>query len=103
MPSIPEKSDLEVEIISPPDVAEIRVSELGPNTFGVALNVVMVIRFVNQEVVKIDPNRLTYADGSVAQSDGEIAAFSDFSKQHGYPPKTREILVEWVQLQQGWV
>ncbi len=96
-------SDLKVEIVSPPDVSEIRVSQIGQNTFGIALNVVMSIRFVNQEVIKIDSNRLTYKDGSTPQSDGETAAFGDFSKQHGYPPPTREILVEWVQLQQGAV
>ncbi len=101
MPNISDPSDPEVEIISPPDVSEVRVSQIGQNTFGIALNIVMVIRFGNQEVAKTDPNLLTYKDGSTPQSDGEIAAFSDFSKQHGYPPRTREILVEWVQLQQG--
>src|SRR5512138_823474 len=102
MSSISHTSDLKVEIVSPPDVAEVRVSELGPNTFGIGLNIVMVVRFANKEsVAKPEPEQCIYADGSTPQSDGETTAFGDFSKQHGYPPKTRESLVEWVQLQQG--
>ncbi len=102
MSSMSHTSDLKVEIVSPPDVAEVRVSELGPNTFGIGLNIVMVIRFANKEsVATSEPKQCMYADGSTPQSDGETTAFRDFSKQHGYPPETREILVEWVQLQQG--
>ncbi len=95
-------SDLKVEIVSPPDVAEVRVSELGPNTFGIGLSIVMVVRFANKESVSAsEPEQCTYSDGSTPQSEGETTAFRDFAKQHGYSPKTREILVEWVQLQQG--
>ena len=35
------------------------------------------------------------------EAGGESAAFNDFTKQNGYPPHSREILAEWVKLQQG--
>jgi hypothetical protein len=102
MSSISHTSDLKVEIVSPPDVSEVRISELGPNTFGIGLNIVMVIRFPNKgSVATSEPEQCMYADSSTPQSEGETTAFRDFTRQHGYAPKTREVLAEWVQLQQG--
>ena len=94
--------DFNLEIISPPDVNNATVSQVGQNLFSIELNIVMVIRLAAQLAPNMpEPDQITYVDETSPQPGGETAAFKDFVKQHGYSPRTREILVEWVQLQQG--
>lgn len=99
-PNLPE---FKVEIVSTPAVKDMTVSQVGQNMFSINLNIVTVVRFPSSVPVEkaTEPQQLKYADGSGPEPGGETAAFSDFSKQHGYPPQTREVLAEWVKLQQG--
>jgi len=110
--------DIKVEIVSVPAVNNMTVSQVGQNMFSINLNLIMVVRFPSTAPVETpipvaltsfpalvgntpDAEQLMYADGTTPQPGGETAAFNDFSKQHGYPPQTREVLAEWVNLQQG--
>ena len=92
-----------VEIISAPSVKDMVVAQVGQNMFSLTLNIVTVIRFPSNAAgeKEPEPQQLKYTDGSAPQPGGEAAAFHDFTKQHGYPPQSREILAEWVKLQQG--
>jgi hypothetical protein len=98
--SLPE---FKVEIVSAPSVKDMAVAQVGQNLFSLTLNIVTVVRFPSSTPVEktIEPQQLKYADGSSPQPGGEAAAFTDFTKQHGYPPQSRDILAEWVKLQQG--
>lgn len=100
MSNIPE---LKVEIVSAPAVNNMTISQVGQNMFSVNLNIITVVRFPSDAVLDntINSEQLKYSDDSIPQPGGEAAAFNDFSKQHGYPPQTREILAEWVKLRQG--
>ena len=95
--------EFKVEIVSPPAVKDMTVSQVGPNMFSINLNIVTVVRFPSNTPVEkaTEPQQLKYADGSGPEPGGETAAFNDFTKQHGYPPQSREVLAEWVKLQQG--
>lgn len=110
--------DIHVEIVSSPAVRDMTVTQVGQNMFSLNLNIITVVRFPSSvpmdtqiQVASIStPNlvdassntdQLRYADGTTPEPGGEIAAFSDFSTQHGYPPQTRDVLAEWVKLQQG--
>ena len=95
--------ELNVEIVSAPSVKDMAVAQVGQNLFSLTLNIVTVIRFPSSTPVEkiIEPQQAKYVDGSMPQPGGEAAAFTDFTKQHGYPPQSREILAEWVNLQQG--
>lgn len=95
--------EFKVEIVSTPSLKDMVVTQVGQNIFSINLNIVTVVRFPsNASNEKTpEPKQLKYADGSTPQPGGEDAAFHDFTKQHGYPPQSREILVEWVKLQQG--
>jgi len=95
--------EFKVEIISAPAVKDMTVSQLGQNIFSINLNIVAIVRYPSNAAVEkaMEPQQLKYADGAGPEPGGETAAFSDFSKQHGYPPQTREVLAEWVKLQQG--
>jgi hypothetical protein len=100
MSNIPE---LKVEIVSAPSVNNMTISPVGQNLFSINLNIITVVRFPSHAALDniLSAEQLKYADGSTPQAGGESAAFNDFSKQHGYPPQTREVLAEWVKLQQG--
>jgi hypothetical protein len=95
--------EFKVEIVSAPSVKDMVVAQVGQNMFSITLNVVTVVRFPSNipSEKESQPQQLTYTDGSVPPPGGEAAAFNDFTKQHGYPPQSREILAEWVKLQQG--
>lgn len=94
---------LKVEIVSAPAVKDMTVSPVGQNMFSINLNIVAIVRYPsNTEMHNAqETQQLKYTDGSDPQPGGETAAFNDFTKQHGYPPQTREVLAEWVKLQQG--
>ena len=109
---------LKVEIVSAPSVKDMTVSQVGQNMFSINLNIITVVRFPADATMNTSasstlttspmgensvhsPEQRKYADGLTPQAGGETAAFNDFSKQHGYAPQTREILTEWVKLQQG--
>lgn len=106
--------DIRVEILSTPAVKNMTVSQVGKNMFSIDMNILMVVRVPTESAVpdelkssstsgvkKVDAQPATYSDGTTPQSDGEAVAFDDFSAGHGYPPQTREVLAEWVKLQQG--
>ena len=108
--------DIKVDIVSPPSVKDMTVSQVGQSIFSVNLNIMAVIRFVSKggnnitspvtvssssTSVNNTDEQLKYSDGATPQPGGESAAFHDFVTQHGYPPQSREILAEWVKLQQG--
>jgi len=110
--------DLKVEIVSTPAVKDMTVLQVGQNMFSINLNIITVIRFPSNVPTDTpipvaltsspilvgntpDVEPLMYVNGTTPQPGGETAAFNDFSKQHGYPPQTREVLAEWVKLQQG--
>ena len=114
MPNTANSPDIKVEILSTPAVKEMTVSPVGHNMFSIGMNIIVVVRFPSENPTLIelssspardanttDEAQMMYEDGSAPQADGEKAAFNDFSKQHGYPPQKREILAEWVKLQQG--
>jgi hypothetical protein len=95
--------EFKVEILSTPAVKDMTVSQVGQNIFSINLNVVTVVRFPSSAPVEkgTELSQLKYADGSGPEPGGETAAFNDFTKQHGYPPQSRELLAEWVKPQQG--
>ena len=110
--------DIKVEITSAPAVKDMTITQVGQNMFSISLNIITVVRFPSNAPTDtpipvalastptlvdttLNPEQLRYTDGTTPQPDGETAAFNDFSKQHGYPPQTREVLAEWVKLQQG--
>ena len=95
--------EFKVDIVSAPSVKDMVVAQVGQNMFSITLNIVTVVRFPSNPAgeKEPEPQQLKYGDGSVPQPGGEAAAFNDFTKQHGYPPQSREILAEWVKLQQG--
>jgi len=118
MTNLPDTPDIKVEIISAPAAKDMTITQVGQNMFSINLNIITVVRFPSNAPTDtpgslsltstptlvdniINPTQLKYADGTTPESGGETAAFNDFSKQHGYPPQTREVLAEWVKLQQG--
>ena len=102
-------SDIHVEIVSAPAMKDMTITPVGQNMFSLNLNIITVVRFpsnTQSDQVSVEhntqsPEQLRYADATAPEPGGETAAFNDFSKQHGYPPQTRAILAEWVQLQKG--
>ncbi len=103
MSSASDFPEFNVEIVSAPSVKDMVVAQVGQNMFSITLNIVTVVRFPTNPAgeKEPEPQQLKYGDGSISQPGGETAAFNDFTKQHGYPPQSREILAEWVKLQQG--
>ena len=118
MTDSPNTPDIKIEIISAPAVKDMMITQVGQNMFSLNLNIITVVRFPHNAPTDIpiqvastcipipvdnplNAKQLTYADGTSPEPAGETAAFNDFSKQHGYPPQTREVLAEWVTLQQG--
>ena len=109
--------NINVEIVSVPSVKDMNITPVGQNMFSIDFNMIAVIRFASSDIAistpvvracspavpttTADAEQLKYADGGTPQPGGETAAFTDFTKQHAYPPQSREILVEWVKLQQG--
>lgn len=103
---------IQAEIISAPAIHQMTVTPVGSNMFSLNLNVVMVVRFPNNDTTTEDATvqtisnsppvgspDATYADGSQPAPGGETAAFQDFLHTHGYPSPTRQSLSEWVQSQ----
>lgn len=103
---------IQAEIISAPAVHQMTVTPVGSNMFSLNLNVVMVVRFPDNDTTMehatvptssnstpVGSPEATYADGSQPAPGGETAAFQDFLRTHGYPPPTRQSLSEWVQSQ----
>jgi hypothetical protein len=106
MPNEVTAPSVNVEIVSAPSVKDMTISQVGQNMFTINMNIIAVVRFVSSDVAQTAPVVLTvealkYADGTTPPAGGESAAFNDFTKQNGYPPQSREILAEWVKLQQG--
>jgi hypothetical protein len=95
--------ELNVEIIAAPSVKDMTVAQVSQNLFSLTLNIVTVVRFPSNPPIEkaLEPQPLKYTDGSIPQPGGEAAAFTDFASQHGYTPQSRDILAEWVKLQQG--
>jgi hypothetical protein len=107
-------NDIQLEILTAPAVKGMTVSQVGNSMFSIDMNVIVVVRFPTEMPIPVERNESsisevdkdgtqlpTYADGTMAQAGGEALAFDDFSKEHGYSPQTREVLAEWVNLQQG--
>jgi hypothetical protein len=103
---------IQAEIISAPAVHQMTVTPVGSNMFSLNLNVVMVVRFADNNTgtehaaVQVVSNStpagssvVKYADGSQPAPGGETAAFQDFLHANGYPPPTRQSLSEWAQSQ----
>ena len=110
--------DIKVEIIAAPAMKDLTITQVGQNMFSVNLNIITVVRFPSNTPANtpipvaltstptsventLSPEPLRYVDGTTPDQGGETAAFNDFTTQHGYPPQTREVLAEWVKLQQG--
>ena len=101
--------NIQIEIISAPAMKDMTITPVGQNMFSLNLNIMTVVRFPSNtqtDQVSVEDNtqsseQLRYADATAPEPGGETAAFNDFAKQHGYPPQTRAILAEWVQLQKG--
>jgi hypothetical protein len=103
MPNTSDIPEFKVEIVSAPTVKDMTVTQIDQNMFSINLNIVTVVRYPSITTLEktSEQPQLQYSDGSVPQPGGEAAAFNDFTKQHGYPPQSREVLAEWVKLQQG--
>jgi len=118
IPKLQNTLRINVEILSQQPVKDITLTQVGQNMFSLHLNIITVVRFpssnqtdtpvraglTNTPALTDNPpitEQLKYSDGTTPESGGETAAFNDFSKQHGYPPQTWEVLAEWVKLQQG--
>ena len=108
------------EIVAPPSVSNLTVSQAGPGMFSVTMQVVMVVRFPTEntpvdtptavQVVACAPvpastpvaaGPLMYGDGEKPEADGEPEAFQAFVETMGYPPQTREVLIQWATAQGG--
>ncbi len=108
------------EIVAPPSVSNLTVSQAGPGMFSVTMQVVMVVRFPTEgtsidtpttaQVVASAPvpastpvaaGPLMYSNGEKPEADGEPEAFQTFVETMGYPPQTREVLIQWATAQGG--
>ena len=110
------------EIVAPPSVSNLSVSQVGTGMFSVAMQVIMVVRFPAD--VPTEMQMVINADGAVPQTpltasttmqaelrygngelptafDGEAEGFQAFVQVHGYVPSTRDILVQWAANSQG--
>lgn len=118
MTNSPNTPDIKVEVISAPAAKDMTITQVGQNMFSISLNIITVVRIPFNSPTDapvpvpltslptvvdntLNSEQLRYADGTTPEPGGETAAFNDFSQQHGYPPQTREVLAEWVKLQQG--
>ena len=102
------------EIIAPPSVSNLSVAQVGTGMFSVTMQVVMVVRFptnapeptsTNQTVTPDSSSttgELIYGNGELPNAfDGEAEGFQAFVQVHGYPPPTRDVLIQWATNSQG--
>jgi hypothetical protein len=96
------------EIVAPPSVSNLAVAQAGPGIFSVTMQVVMVVRFPPENgsaetpaAVPAAAGLLRYGNGETPQAEGEPEAFQAFVQTMGYPPQTREVLVQWATVQGG--
>jgi hypothetical protein len=110
---------IKAEIVSAPAISNLTVTPVGRNMFSLNLNVVLVVRFPgvgegaeqNELLVStalqrvsndtpVSSSELMYANGEKPEPGGETSAFNDFVRVHSYPPRSRQMLSDWVQSQQ---
>jgi hypothetical protein len=113
------------EIVAPPSVSNLSVSQVGTGMFSVTMQVIMVVRFPTDlsastpVVINTDHpvaqapaiastagqatnGELLYGDGQLPNAfDGEAEGFQAFMQVHGYVPPTREVLIQWATNSQG--
>jgi hypothetical protein len=96
------------EIVAPPSVSNLTVAQAGAGMFSVTMQVVMVIRFPEEKAavemssaVPAAAGTLVYGNGETPEAEGEPEAFQAFVQTMGYPPATREILIQWATVQGG--
>jgi hypothetical protein len=109
------------EIVAPPSVSNLTVAQAGPGMFSVTMQVVMVVRFPTEETSTDTPTAaqivasspvpaltpvaaavaMMYGNGEKPEADGEPEAFQAFVQTMGYPPQTREVLIQWATVQGG--
>lgn len=110
------------EIVSPPSLSNLSVSQVGAGMFSVTMQVIMVVRFPNdsepgvvppnhvisqtpestQTVLSADRDRFAYGNGELPTAfEGEAEGFQAFVQVHGYLPPTREVLIQWATNSQG--
>jgi hypothetical protein len=110
---------LKPEIVAPPSVSNLSVSQVGTGMFSVTMQVIMVVRFPTDlpagspVVISTDHARvqapaitstiglaatgeLMYGDGELPNAfDGEAEGLQAFVQVHGYVPPTRDVLIQW--------
>jgi hypothetical protein len=97
------------EIVAPPSVSNLTVAQAGPGMFSVTMQVVMVVRFPSENAATEEPalavpaaaDRLQYGNGETPEAEGEPEAFQAFVQTMGYPPQTRDVLLQWAAVQGG--
>ena len=103
------------EIVAPPSVSNLTVSQAGPGMFSVTMQVVMVVRFPTEGTSTDTPTAaqiaasspvagagpLMYGNGEKPEDDGEPEAFQAFVQTMGYLPQTKEVLIQWATAQGG--
>lgn len=113
------------EIVAPPSVSNLSVAQVGTGMFSVTMQVIMVVRFPTDApagvpmVISTDhavpqtpviasttaqaaTGELMYGNGEKPDAfEGESEAFQAFGSTNGYPPQTRDILVQWATNSQG--
>jgi hypothetical protein len=87
------------EIAAPPSVSNLAVAQAGPGIFTVTMQVVMLVRFPSENTAAAGP--LVYGSGESPQAEGEPEAFQAFVQAMGYPPQTRDVLIQWAAAQGG--
>jgi hypothetical protein len=95
------------EIVAPPSVSNLAVAQAGPGMFSVTMQVVMVVRFPLENAAELSSavtaaaGPLVYGNGKTPEAEGEPEAFQAFVQTMGYPPSTREVLIQWATVQGG--
>ena len=115
---------LKPEIVAPPGVSNLAVTQVGAGMFSVSMQVIMVVRFpadaptgmsgvVSTEYAasqtpgsastKVPSHgELIYGNGELPNAfEGEAQGFQSFVQVHGYVPPTREVLIQWARSSQG--
>jgi hypothetical protein len=116
---------IQPEIIAPPSVSNLSVTQVGAGMFSVTMQVIMVVRFptdipANSPIVinpdhalaqtpeiastagKTATGEMRYDNGELPNVfDGESEGFQAFVQVHGYVPPARDVLIQWATNSQG--
>jgi hypothetical protein len=116
---------LKTEIVAPPSVSNLSVSQVGTGMFSVTMQVIMVVRFpteaptgtplvintdqavpqtpaITSTTVQAATSELMYGNSELPNAfEGEAEGFQAFAQVHGYVPPTREVLIQWATNSQG--